>query len=515
MRAIRSHKVLAVFLLLAMLVTLASCGPAETTTPATTTPTTTTPITVTRTPTPTATVTPTRTPTVTATRTPTPGPTVTAVVTPSPSPSPTRSPTPSPSPSPTPTAGGLSGNRVEVLGVWGGEELDSFQAMVAPWQDRTGAQMSFTGTRDLIAVLTTRLAANNPPDVAILPNPGQMQELARAGSLRPLDFLDRNRLEDQYAGVWLDLGSFDEKLYSIFMKATNKGMVWYNPKTFSDNNWTTPDTWDAMTELSDRIVSEAKTPAAPWSVGVESGAASGWPATDWIAQIFLSKYGGDLYDQWVSHRISWTDSRIKDAWEMFGDIVHTPGYVPGGTDFVLSTNFQDASYLPFTSPPGAAMYYEGDFVQGFIAGQFPNLSAGDDYSFFPFPTVDDSYAGAITGGADLVVIFRDNPTVRSFVDYLSTADAQEIWVRRGGFTSVNQDVPLDAYPNVLARRAAEQLVKAELFRFGAGDIMPSAVQTAWWNGVLSYLQDRGRIDSVLQDIESQAATAYGTNTPAR
>lgn len=31
--------------------------------------------------------------------------------------------------------------------------------------------MAFEGTRDLAAVLTTRVEAGNPPDLAILPNP--------------------------------------------------------------------------------------------------------------------------------------------------------------------------------------------------------------------------------------------------------------------------------------------------------------------------------------------------------
>lgn len=405
-----------------------------------------------------------------------------------------------------------------MLGVWGGEELASFQAMVQPWEQSTGGELAFTGTRDLIAILTTRIQANNPPDVAILPNPGQMQELALAGNLQPLGFLDRNTLNQQYSEAWLNLGTVNNQLYSIFMKATNKSTVWYNPKTFDQNDWDTPGTWDEMIALSNRIVAENKTPNAPWSIGVESGEASGWPGTDWISQIFLAKYGGEAYDQWVRHEIEWTDSRIRDAWNMFGDIVFTNGYVPGGATAVLATHFQDASYLPFQTPPRAAMYYEGDFVQGFIANQFPNLVAGEDYSFFPFPTVANEYEGAVTGGADLVVIFKDNPSVRSFVEYLASPEAQEIWVKRGGFTSVNGDVPLDAYPNVLARQAAEQLVNAELFRFGAGDTMPSAVQKAWWDGVLSYLQDRNRLDSILQDIEAQADSAYpkptGTPTPS-
>jgi len=152
--------------------------------------------------------------------------------------------------------------------------------MVSPWQTQTSGRMNFTGTRDLIAVLTSRLAANNPPDIAILPNPGQMKELVSQGELIPLNtFLDMNRINSQYSSAWVDLGSVDNNLYAIFMKAANKGMIWYNPGTFTSNNWTIPETWDDLISLSDEIVAAGGTPANPWSMGVESGQASGWPGS--------------------------------------------------------------------------------------------------------------------------------------------------------------------------------------------------------------------------------------------
>ena len=76
---------------------------------------------------------------------------------------------------------------INVLGVWIDDELESFQAMVTPWEEQTGGSMAYSSTRDLIAVLRARIAAGNPPDVAILPNPGQMVELVADGELVALD----------------------------------------------------------------------------------------------------------------------------------------------------------------------------------------------------------------------------------------------------------------------------------------------------------------------------------------
>ncbi len=393
-----------------------------------------------------------------------------------------------------------------MLGVWDGDELESFQAMVAPWEEQTGGAMAFSGTRDLIAVLRARVAAGNPPDIAILPNPGQMVELAGEGKLVTLDsFLDIDTINQQYAQGWIDLGTVDGNLYGVFMKADSKGTIWYSPKNFAANGWEVPNTWDELIALSDRIVSEGMN---PWSVAVESAEASGWPATDWIGEILLHESGGDVYDQWVNHKIPWTDSRIKSAWEKFGHIVLTPNYVPGGVTTALATHFIDGSYLPFEDSPRAAMYYLGAFTQGFISEQFPELVAGEDYAFFPFPTIDPQYAGAVTGGANVVVLFNDSPTTRSLVEHLVSAEAQQIWVERGGFTSVNNQVSLNAYTNPLARLAAEQLTGATVFRFDADDSMPTAVQKAFWKGTLAYLQDSSQLDSFLADVEATALDAY-------
>jgi alpha-glucoside transport system substrate-binding protein len=369
-----------------------------------------------------------------------------------------------------------------------------------------------------------------------------MRQFVANDNLQPLnDLVNMNTVNQQYSEDWISLGSVDNNLYAIFMKATNKSTIWYNPKTFTTNNWSIPSTWDELIALSDQIVSEGKTPANPWSVGVEATQASGFPATDWIAQIFLTKYGGEAYDQWINHEIPWTDPRIRDAWEMFGTIVNTPDYIAGGTTAVLATNFQDASYLPFQDPPRAAMYYEGDFVQGFISSQFPDLVAGEDYSFFPFPAISEGAAGsptasptgaasptvtgspaaspeavpvAVTAGADLVVAFKDTPAIRSFISYLASPEAQTIWVERGGFISLNTGVSLDAYPNELVRMSAQGLVSAPLSRFGAGDMMPGAMQTAWWAATLQYLQNPGQLDSILTNLENTAQIAYAASPTA-
>jgi alpha-glucoside transport system substrate-binding protein len=402
----------------------------------------------------------------------------------------------------------IQSNYIDLLNVWTSEEADSFNAVVAPFMQSTGITIDIESTRDLNTLLTARLRANNPPDIAILPNPGKMQQLAQQGHLIALDsFLDMNQIRQDYAQAWISLGSYNSKLYAIFYKAANKGTVWYSPTQFQKNNFQTPNAWQDLVTLSTTIANSGK---YPWSMGVSSGAASGWPAADWIAEIYLNNSGPDMYDKWVAHTIPWTDSSISNAFQMFGQIAGGRHFINGAPNSILATGFQQASYLPFDTPPQAYMYYLGDFTEGFITGQFPKAKAGTDFAFFPFPTINTQFQGAVTGGADVVVALRNTTAVQALVKYMATAQAQEIWVKRGGFTAVNKSVSLDAYPDAVSKASAQQLTSANIYRFGADDLMPPAVESAFWAATLAYIQNPGNLSSILSNMESTAQQAYSS-----
>lgn len=396
---------------------------------------------------------------------------------------------------------------IDVLNVWSGEELNSFKEVVAPFTKSTGIAINLESTRNLTVALTIRLRGNDPPDLAVLPNPPQLRQMADQKQLIPLGtFLDMRKMHSDYSSDWLNFASYRGNLYALPYKAANKGTIWYNPKRFKAHGYQIPTTWDELLALSDRIARSGK---YPWSLGASSsGGSSGWPVADWIAEIYLRQFGPELYDQWVNHQIPWTHSSIRQAFQMFGQIAGGKHYIKGAPHSILNTDYQAASYLPFQTPPQAYMDYLGDFAEGYITGQFPHAVPGVDFNFFPFPVLNPQYASAVTGGADLVVAMRDNDAVRQFIVYLSRADAQAIWVRRGGAISMNKEVNLEDYPNDVARASAHMLIDAKSFRFGADDLMPVTVEQAFWQGVQSFVADQSQLDSILNKIELSAQQAY-------
>lgn len=401
----------------------------------------------------------------------------------------------------------LSGT-VTILGTWDGSELDSFLAMVKPFQDVTGVSVLFNGTRDLGAVLRKRVRNGNPPDLAGLPGPGYMAEFMRRGELADLssEVLDTSVLVGQYAPEWIALGTVDGKLGGIFIRASVKGLIWYNPKVWENEGFEIPETWDELMNLSREM---AEGGSSPWCIGLESGAASGWPGTDWIEEIVLRQQGSQFYDQWYQGKIAWTSPEIKQAWETWGEIVSDPEMVYGGPSVMLSTNFSDAGDPLFTDPPGCYMHHQASFITEFFEQNNPEVEPGEDFNFFRFPAFDSHSRKQLIVAGDLFGMFNDTPEARALMRYLATPEAQAVWVKRGGMISPNRRVRLEVYPDPLSRKIAELLVAPEnTIRFDASDLMPGIMNNAFWKAILNYVEEPQNLDKILQNLDAVRKDAY-------
>jgi alpha-glucoside transport system substrate-binding protein len=388
------------------------------------------------------------------------------------------------------------GGDISVYATWTGAEQDNFDAMMAPWLECSGVTMQYTGQRDLAGALNTAIAGGNLPDVAGLPGPGLMQQWYADGVLQPLDFVDFAAYEAATPPGFAALGQApDGKLAGIFTKGAVKGLIWYNTGVWQGD---APATWD---ELKTAAASQATGDTKTWCIGLESGGDSGWPGTDWIEDIVLRQSGTEVYDGWVAGTTPWTDPAIKSAWEEFGTAVENAS---GGSDFVNATAFGKAANPMFADPPGCLLHHQASFITTFFeseAGATP-----DQFDFFPFPDIDPANSG-VTGGGDLFGMFNDTPQAQSFIQYLLTPEAQQIWVEKGGFISANKNVPLDAYPDEVSSKSAEILANAKTFRFDAGDLMPSELGAAFFDAVVAYVDNPSNLDSILADLEATSVDA--------
>ncbi|HUG65379.1 MAG TPA: extracellular solute-binding protein [Gaiellaceae bacterium] len=392
---------------------------------------------------------------------------------------------------------------VSVMAIWAGEEQASFQAVADGFMELyPNVTVNYnSGGDNLAPLLSTAVQGGNPPDIAAIGQPGLMADFVGQGALQSLDDM-RDAIVENFGESAADVGAVDGTQYGILFKATNKSTIWYNVAAFEEAGVEPPEDWEGLREVAETIKAAGLT---PYSVGVDVG----WPMTDLFENIYIRTAGADMYDQLARHEIPWTDQSVKDALAIMADVVGDSANLAGGTEGALQTEMPDSVAKVFTDSPEAAMVIIGDFAPGVTE---TTLEPETGYNVFTFPSIEGS-GPSVIGSGDLFVQFRDSPAADAFLEYLTTPEASEIWAERGGFSSPNQNIDLDVYPDEITRETAGALSEAESFRFDMSDLQPSAFGGTPGQGLFKLFSDfvanPDDIDGITQQMETEAARAFG------
>lgn len=401
----------------------------------------------------------------------------------------------------------LAGQSIEVAAVWTGDEQQRFQDVLRGFEERTGATVSYSSFGDNPgAFLGTRISGGNPPDVAVLAQPGVVQDFVSQGALQPIDDVAGDLVESNYAPVWRELGTYNGKLYGVWFKAANKSTWWYDVATFNRAGVRPPGSWDELKKAAETLTAYG---VAPFAIG----GANGWVLTDWFENVYLRTAGRDKYDQLAKHELPWTDESVKQALRTLADVWGRREWLAGQP---LQVTFSDSVTQVYAEPPLAATVFEGFFVAGVIESQ-TNAVLGTDADFFPFPSLGQEQAeaeGPVVVGGDQAVLMQATEGGKALIRFLASPEAAETWAAGGGFLSPNQALDASVYPDDLARRAAEALTEAEVVRFDLSDLQPSAFGATSGQGMWKLFQDflatPSNVDGIAQQLEAAASRAFQT-----
>ncbi|MET7738613.1 ABC transporter substrate-binding protein [Streptomyces sp. NPDC005385] len=399
----------------------------------------------------------------------------------------------------------LDGDTLEVAAVWTGAEQANFKKVLAEFEKRTGAKVTFVPAQDpIINFLGSKIAGGAPPDVAMLPQVGAIKQAVDKKWAKPIGPDAQAQLAKNYAQGWQDLGKVDGKQYGVYYKAANKSLVWYNAKVFENAGAKEPKTWKDFLTTAQTVYDSGVTP-------VSVGGADGWTLTDWFENIYLSQAGPEKYDQLAQHKIKWTDPSVKDALTTLAQIWGDKNLIAGGPDGALQTEFPASVTQTFTGgdQPKAGMVFEGDFVAVNIAETKAKI--GTDAKVFPFPAVGDK--PPVVSGGDAAVVLKDSKAAQALATFLASPDAATIQAKLGGYLSPNKSVALSAYPNAVQQKMAKALIAAgDDFRFDMSDQAPQSFGgtpgKGEWKDLQDFLKNPKDIAGAQKKLESDAAAAY-------
>jgi ABC-type glycerol-3-phosphate transport system substrate-binding protein len=401
----------------------------------------------------------------------------------------------------------LSGTTVEVVAVWREAEAAAFEQVLAEFEARTGATVEFTSTegRDVGAVLDARISRGDPPELAMLPQPGLLQRYARAGEIVPLGDELAREVQSRYGSQWRQLATVDGQLYGVWFKATNKSLVWYSIGAFERAGVVPPDDLDRLDDVAAGLAASGIPPFA-----LAAAPQDAWTLTDWFENLYLRVAGPEQYDALAEHRLPWTDQTVEATLGLLARLT-PPQFVAGGPASALSTQLADAAASVFSTTPRAAMVVEGDFIPGVVAGT-TEAELGVDVDVFPFP--EGRLGGrVVVGGGDVAVQMRRSDAGAALLRFLTTGEAGEIWAARGGFLSANEDVDLTAYPDDTTRDIARALLEAgDRFRFDLSDLQPvefgGTTNAGMWAALRDFLADPSDIAGTAARLETEATAAW-------
>ncbi len=385
--------------------------------------------------------------------------------------------------------GAQKGDTVSMLYQWSGVEESSLNKIMQPLVDKCGIVLKPESTRDQ-ALLDTRVKAGTPPDIAFW-NVAQLVQYQ--DQLKTMDSLGATK--DNYADFFTSPGTIDGKWLGLPVKADIKTIIWYSPSNFQSLGYTVPTTWDELTALVDKMAADGN---VPWSMGFESGDATGWAGTDFIQDILLVQQGPDYVNNIINGTTPYNDPGVKQAYETYGKWATDPKYTVGGAKGTVSTAFLQAIYQPFSDPPQSMMVKQSGFAGAEVAKQFPDLKQGTDYDFFVVPG-----AQGLQGGADWLMAFNDTPAVQAVVTYLSSTEGGKNWAAARFGLSPNKGASGN-YSDPSLQKLDEALSTTKGFTPDIGDTIPGGFGSAEFKGVTDYVNG-GNLDDILKSLAAKQA----------
>ena len=403
--------------------------------------------------------------------------------------------------------GGGSGETITIMGGFTDAQAEAFQADLDKWGETSGIKVSYDGNTDFQTAVIARATAGNPPDIAIYPQPGVLK--SQTQQLFPLEDLgiDVEAITADEANGLGEIAVVDGQTFGLPYSINVKSLVWYNPAAFEAAGLTVPTTDAELTALQQQIMDEGL--GYPWCVGLESGGATGWPATDWLEEYVLRFGGLEEYNAWIAGDVLFDSPLVNEAGDKVATELLEEGKINGGGQAAATTAFQTAGNQLFVEGKDNGqcfMMRQGSFIADFFPDDIKaQIREGDlsNIDFFQLPSPEGTDT-AMLGGGDLVGAFTDSDAVKQVVEYITGKEfGTNGYASQAIFLSPHNDFDTSFYTTEFQRKAQELLAASTLFGFDASDQMPAEVGSgAAWRELTSWFAGQKTMEQAFQAIDA-------------
>lgn len=398
------------------------------------------------------------------------------------------------------SAGGDDGV-VDILATTDPLVFDGLKAKIEEEAEAAGIEVNIERVDNINQLILTRIQANDPPDIAVIPQPGVIKQIVDRGKAIELtdDIVPADALADMTPGT-LEAGQIDGKQYGLMISMNVKSLVFYNKQAWDEAGYEAPETLDDLAALAEQIKSDGGT---PWCFGIESGAATGWPVTDWFEDLVMRYGGAETYQQWVENEVKFDSEVVRQAADYLETNVLSEGSVPGGRGSIASTAFGAAEDTMWDEEPGCWLFKQGNFVVSadFMPEDVVN-NVDERVGVFGFPPAESGGENPVLGGGDLATLLEDNEDSRAIMEILADVELGTEAAPSSSFISPHTEFDTSLYPSDLTRQIADVAYQADPFLFDGSDLMPGEVGAgSFWKEMTAWISDQQDLDTTLTNID--------------
>jgi alpha-glucoside transport system substrate-binding protein len=308
-------------------------------------------------------------------------------------------------------------------------------------------------------------------DIAIIPNPQGVVNLGERGFLYPITIaLEEDKIQKNYSNHLQNIMTSDQdnKMYGVLFRLIPNSLIWYDVEKYKEIGSPKFNDFEEMVSFTKENVSNGN---PLWCMDIESGASTGWIASNWLEDIILHEYGPNVYDNWSEQKITPKNKDIKQSISSIGEIIFINNAIYGGKERIISKEFRN-NYRNLVDRDNTCVFsWSGHFAKMY----FPSdKTYGIDYDFFKFPSTNNR--NALVGlGDSLVILNSSEESIEVFNSLTSNGFGQD-WTshRDSMFISANKNSIINEIKNPLLLKETTLIKNAlneDLFRYDASELM--------------------------------------------
>tara|TARA_B100000287_G_scaffold180263_2_gene170293 strand:- start:8117 stop:9382 length:1266 start_codon:yes stop_codon:yes gene_type:complete len=343
----------------------------------------------------------------------------------------------------------------------------------------------------------------NDIDLAIIPNPQGVVNLGERNIAIPINnVINEKDIKNKFSNhlIQITTSKKDNNNYGLWFRLIPNSLIWYDVEKYKSIGSPKFESYEDMVSFTKDFSSKEK---PLWCLDIESGASTGWIATNWLEDLILHQKGPEIYDLWMNQDLLSGSDEITLSILDIGKLIFIEGAVFGGNERMIRKEFRN-NYRNLVDEENPCVFsWSGHFASNY----FPNdKDYSVDYDFFKFPS--EKNKDAMVGIGDALIVLNSTRETKTVINALVDDNFGKKWMSKSDSTyiSANKNSEISLLKNELTFKEAKLIKKAieqDLFRYDASELMERRIGSdSLWHAMTKYIELTSKyIDEITEELD--------------